>query len=253
VSVHVELTGRRVLVTGASSGIGAATARAIVACGGAVALLARRKDRLDALCGELGKSAVAFPCDVTDLDALEAAVDGAADALGALDGVVAVAGKSMFGSITTGTPEQWRDLINLNLIGPLATVRYAARHFPADGRRDIVIVGSTGAITPIAGVAIYGASKRGLRAACETLRLELAPSGINVGLVMPGMFETEGLTLEGVVIDGDTPAYDLPMFVPDAGPASPEPLADTITFMMGMPEGVAINELVVRPTGQLNP
>jgi NADP-dependent 3-hydroxy acid dehydrogenase YdfG len=67
------------------------------------------------------------------------------------------------------------------------------------------------------------------------------------------MFETEGLTLEGVVIDGDTPAYDLPMFVPDAGPAPPEPLADTITFMMSMPDGVAINELVVRPTGQLNP
>jgi NADP-dependent 3-hydroxy acid dehydrogenase YdfG len=251
--VQVDLTGRRVLVTGASSGIGAATARAIVACGGAVAMLARRKERLAELSQELGERARAFPCDVTDLDALERAIDDAADALGALDGVVAVAGKSMFGSITTGTPQQWRELLDLNLVGPLATVRFATRHFPDAGRRDIVLVGSTGAITPIAGVAIYGASKRGLRAAYESLRLELAPTGVNVGLVMPGMFETEGLTLEGVVIDGDTPAYDLPMFVPDAGPAPPEPLADTIAFMMSMPEGVAINELVVRPTGQLNP
>ncbi|HEY7438137.1 MAG TPA: SDR family oxidoreductase [Acidimicrobiia bacterium] len=252
-SVQVDLSGRRVLVTGASSGIGAATARAVVASGGSVAMVARRADRLDALCEELGERALAFPCDVTDLDALEAAVDDTARSLGALDGVVAVAGKSMFGSITTGTPQQWRDLLNLNLIGPLATVRYAARHFPDTGRRDIVLIGSTGAITPVAGVGIYGASKRGLRAACDTLRLELAPLGINVGLVMPGMFETEGLTLQGVVIDGETPAYDLPMFVPDAVPAPPEPLADTIAFMLGMPEGVAINELVVRPTGQLNP
>jgi 3-oxoacyl-[acyl-carrier protein] reductase len=253
VGVHVDLTGRRVLVTGASSGIGAATARSIVACGGSVALLARRKDRLDELCDELGERAVAFPCDVTDLEALEAAVEDAAGALGAIDGIVAVAGKSMFGSITTGTPQQWRALLDLNLIAPLATVRYARRHLPEGGRRDIVFVGSTGAITPIAGVAIYGASKRGLRAACESLRLELAPDGVNVGLVMPGMFETEGLTLEGIVIDGDTPAYDLPMFVPDSGPAPPEPLADIVAFMIGLPEGISINELVVRPTGQLNP
>jgi NADP-dependent 3-hydroxy acid dehydrogenase YdfG len=253
VSFRVDLTGRRVLVTGASSGIGAATARTIVACGGSVAMLARRKERLDALRDELGERAAPFPCDVTDLEALEATINDAADTLGALDGVVAVAGKSMFGSITTGTPAQWRELLNLNLIGPLATVRYATPHFADTGRRDIVLVGSTGAITPIAGVAIYGASKRGLRAACDSLRLELAPSGINVGLVMPGMFETEGLTLEGLIIDGETPAYDLPMFVPDGVPAPPEPLADTIAFMIGMPEGVAINELVVRPTGQFNP
>ena len=70
---------------------------------------------------------------------------------------------------------------------------------------------------------------------------------------MPGMFETEGLTLDGLVIDGDVPQYDLPYFVPGTGPAPPEPLADTIAFMIGLPEGVAINEFVVRPTGQLNP
>lgn len=251
--MHVDLTGRRVLVTGASSGIGAATARSIVACGGSVAMLARRKHRLDELCDELGERAAGFGCDVTDLDALQGAVDDAARALGALDGIVAVAGKSMFGSIETGTPQQWRQLLDLNLVGPLATVRYATRHFPTEGRRDVVFVGSTGAITPIAGVAIYGASKRGLRAACESLRLELAPAGVNVGFVMPGMFDTEGLTLEGLIIDGETPQYDLPMFVPDAVPPPPEPLADAIAFMLGLPEGVAINELVMRPTGQFNP
>ena len=216
-------------------------------------MLARRVERLDALCTELGERAHAVPGDVTDLEHLDAALDNAASLLGGLDGVVAAAGKSMTGTIATGTPERWRELVDLNLIGPLATVRAALKHFPADGRRDVVLVGSVGAITAVPGVAIYAASKRGLRAACESLRLELAERGINVGLVMPGMFDTEGLTLDGLVMDGDVPLYDLPYFVPGTGPAAPEPLADAIAFMLGLPDGVAINELVVRPTGQLNP
>jgi 3-oxoacyl-[acyl-carrier protein] reductase len=252
-SAPADLTGRRVLLTGASSGIGAATSRTVVACGGSVAMLARRKERLDALCDELGERAIGVRGDVTDLDGLETAIEEAARALGGLDAVVAVAGKSMTGTITTGTPQRWRELIDLNLVGPLATVRYAVPYFPPNGRRDVVFVGSVGAMTAVPGVAIYGASKRGLRAASDSLRLELAPLGINVGLVMPGMFDTEGLTLDGVVMDGDVPQYDLPYFVPGTGPASPGPLADTIAFMIGLPEGVGINELLVRPTGQLNP
>jgi NADP-dependent 3-hydroxy acid dehydrogenase YdfG len=216
-------------------------------------MLARRKDRLDDLHGELGERAVGIRCDVTDDAVLEAAIGEAARALGGLDAVIAVAGKTMAGSIETGTPQRWRELLDLNLIGPLATARYALAHFPASGRRDVVIVGSTGAITPLPGVAIYGASKRGLRAAFDALRLELAPAGINASLVMPGMFDTEGLTLEGLVIDGDVPPNDIPMFAPGSGPASPEPLAEVIAFMISMPDGFCINELVARPTGQLHP
>jgi NADP-dependent 3-hydroxy acid dehydrogenase YdfG len=251
--VRVDLTGRRVLVTGASSGIGAAIARSIVACGGSVAMLARRAERLKELSAELGERAIGVPADVTDLDGLEAAIGEAADSLGGLDGIVAVAGKSMAGSVMTGTPSQWRDLFNLNLVGPLATVKFGLEHFAPDGRRDVVVIGSTGGITSMPGVAIYGASKRGLRAACESLRLELAPLGVGVTLVMPGMFDTEGLTLEGIVIDGETPAYDIPYFAPGAGPVPPGPLANTVAFALGLPDGVAINELVVRPTGQFNP
>jgi NADP-dependent 3-hydroxy acid dehydrogenase YdfG len=251
--VSVDLTGRRVLVTGASSGIGAATCRSIVGCGGSVAMLARRKKRLDELREELGERAVGMQGDVTDDEALGVVVGEAARSLGGLDGVIAVAGKSMAGSIATGTPQRWRELLDLNLIGPLATVGYAIDHFPASGRRDVVLVGSTGAITAMPGVGIYGASKRGLRAAFDTLRLELALAGINVSLVMPGFFETEGLTLESLIVDGDVPANDFPMLVEGSGPAKPSALADTIAFMIGLPEGVCINEVVARPTGQLNP
>ncbi|HEY7134784.1 MAG TPA: SDR family NAD(P)-dependent oxidoreductase [Acidimicrobiia bacterium] len=251
--VTVDLTGRRVLVTGASSGIGAATCRSIVGCGGSVAMLARRKDRLDELHDELGERALGIRADVTDVEALDAAVAQAARSLGALDAVVAAAGKTIVGSVATGNPEQWRALLDLNLVAPLATARAVIPHFPSQGRRDVVLVGSAGAITAMPGVAIYGASKRGLRAAFDTLRLELAPAGVNVSLVMPGMFETEGLTLEGLVVDGDVPANDFPMFAPGTGPASPEALGDAIAFMIGLPEGICINELVARPTGQLNP
>jgi NADP-dependent 3-hydroxy acid dehydrogenase YdfG len=252
-AVTVDLAGRRILVTGASSGIGAAICRSIVGCGGSVAMLARRKDRLDELGEELGDRAVGVRADVTDTEALEAAIDEAARRLGGLDGVVAVAGRTMAGSIAGGTPERWREILDLNLIGPLATVRGAVAHFPPSGRRDVVLIGSTGSITPMAGTGIYSASKRGLRAAFDALRLELAAAGLNVSLVMPGMFETEGLSLEGIVIDGDVPDSGVPLFVEGSGPAPPGPLADSVTFMLGLPDGVCINELVVRPTGQLNP
>jgi NADP-dependent 3-hydroxy acid dehydrogenase YdfG len=247
------LAGRRVLVTGASSGIGAATCRSIVGRGGSVVMLARRKERLDDLSEELGDRAVAVAADVTDLEGLEASIDEAARRLGGLDGVIAVAGKMMTGTLTTGTPQLWREIVDLNLIGPLATVRYSTNHFSSAGRRDVVIVGSTGALTPMPGVGVYAASKRGLEAAFDSLRLELAPAGINTTLVMPGMFETEGLTLEGLVLDGDIPPMEMPMFVEGAGPAPTAPLADCIAYIIGLPEGICVHELVIRPTGQLNP
>jgi NADP-dependent 3-hydroxy acid dehydrogenase YdfG len=252
-NMRVDLEGRRVLVTGASSGIGAAVCRSITSCGGSVAMLARRKERLEELRAELGTRAVAVPADVTDLEGLESAIDDAARSLGGLDGVVAVAGKSMVGTIITGTPQRWRELVDLNLIGPLATVRHVVSHFPATGRRDVVLVASTGAITPKAGVGVYAASKRGLIAAFDALRLELSADGVNVSCVMPGMFDTEGLTIEGLVFDGDVPPDDAPWFAPGGGPAKADDLADSIAFMISRPEGFCINELVVRPTAQLNP
>ena len=252
-SLNGDLSGRRVLVTGASSGIGAATCRAIVANGGSVAMLARRKERLDELAEELGDRAIAAPGDVTDLDTLEGTVAEAARGLGGLDGVVSVAGRMMTGTVATGTPQLWRELIDLNLVGPLATIRYALAHLSDTGRRDVVLVGSTGALTPMSGVAIYAASKRGLEAAFDTLRLELAPVGVNVSLVMPGMFETEGLTMEGLIMDGDIPPSDIPFFVEGGSPAAAEDLADCIAFVMSRPEGICVHEIVVRPSGQLNP
>ncbi len=142
--------------------------------------------------------------------------------------------------------------MELNLLGPLAAVQSAVSRFEASGRRDVILVGSTGALTPMPGTGIYAATKRGLRAAFDALRLELAGSDINVSYVMPGMFDTEGLMMPEVV-DGDVPAYDAPMFVDGTGPAPSAVLGDVITMMLALPSGVCINELVIRPTGQLSP
>lgn len=253
-AITVDLTGRRVLVTGASSGIGEATCRALVGCGASVAMLARRHERLTQLHAELGDRAVGIACDVTDLDSLQAGITQSAQTLGGLDGVVTVAGRGMVGTICSGDPALWRELLDLNVIGPLATVRYAAPYLlAATGRRDVVIVGSTGAITPAACVGVYAASKRGLRAAFDTLRLELAADGINVGLVMPGIFDTEGL-VAATAINGEVNAGAMPAFAAGVTtPPKPHAVADTIAFMLGLPSEVGINEIVLRPTAQLSP
>ena len=250
--LNVNLEGRRVLVTGASSGIGAAVCHSIVSCGGSVAMIARRKERLDQLREDLGERAHPVPGDVTDTATLEEIVASASSALGGLDAVIAVAGRTMIGTIATGTPERWRELFDLNLTAPLATIRHGLTHFSPSGRRDVVAVSSAGALTPMANNGIYAASKRGLVAALDTMRLELAPMGINVGCVLPGLFETGAIT-EGLVIDGEVVPNDSVLFAPGAGPGSADDVADAISFMISRPLGFSINQLVVRPVGELNP
>lgn len=253
--ISVDLSGRRVLVTGASSGIGVEICRSIVACGGSVAMLARRKDLLDGLREELGARAHAFRCDVTDLESLQAAVADAAAALGGLDGVIANAGRAAVGTIPTGDPKLWRELFDLNIVGPLATIRYALEHFGESGRRDVVIVGSSTALTPMPGVGIYAASKRALRGAFEALRMELAPAGINASLITPGSFyESESEHISKIMFNGQHQSSGVEIDVPGAAAAQPPSvLADMIAFAISRPEGVCIHELVARPTGNLRP
>jgi NADP-dependent 3-hydroxy acid dehydrogenase YdfG len=216
-------------------------------------MLARRIDRLTALSAELGERAIGIRCDVTDLDMLDATVARAVDAVGGLDAVVTVASRGLVGTFASGEPAMWRELLYLTLIGPLATVRYAVHHFGPVGRRDVVLIGSTGAITPSACVGMYAASKRGLRAAFDTLRLELAPDGVNVSLLMPGIFDTEG-PVGATAINGEVNEGAMPSFATGVTtPPKPDAAADTIAFMLGLPEGVCINELGLRPTAQLRP
>ncbi|WP_214368246.1 SDR family oxidoreductase [Pseudonocardia sp. H11422] len=138
--MSAELSERRLLVAGASSGIGAAVARAAAACGARVALLARRRDPLDALAAELTGAhgpgaAVVVPADITDDTAAGAAVDAAAEQLGGLDALVNAAGVFHAGPVGDTGPAQWRAIFDLNVVGLLVVTRAALPHLRADGIR----------------------------------------------------------------------------------------------------------------------
>lgn len=184
------LTDRRVLVTGASSGIGLATARAARAAGARVALLARRAEVLASLADEL--DAVAVPADVTDPRAARGAVDRAAERLGGLDAVVNAAGALRPGPVAETSPEDWRLMVEVNLLGVLHVTQAAIPHLRAGGGvRDVVTVSSmSGRRLGSVGMGVYAATKAAVHMACEGLRRELGPDGIRVSIVAPGFVDT---------------------------------------------------------------
>jgi NADP-dependent 3-hydroxy acid dehydrogenase YdfG len=194
------LGGRRILVTGASSGIGAATARAVAGAGGRVALLARRAGRLEELADELG--GVAVPADVSDAIAARDAVDRAAEQLGGLDAVVNGAGLARPGTVADGDPDAWRTMFDVNVLGLLHVTQPAIAHLRAAGRGDVVNVSSmSGRRIGSVEMAVYSASKAAVHAVSEGLRRELRPDRIRVAVVAPGFVDTpifEGVDGEGV-------------------------------------------------------
>ncbi|WP_433025489.1 SDR family oxidoreductase [Actinomycetospora sp. CA-053990] len=166
-----SLDGRRVVVTGASSGIGEAAARAVAAAGARVGLVARRAERLAGLAEELGDAAVVGVADVTDAPALTDAVDRLAAQLGGLDGVVAAAGTMHLGAVGETDPERWREVFDVNVHGLLATARAALPHL-TDGASWVTISSMSGRRVPSAAGGVYAASKHAAHAVDETLRRE---------------------------------------------------------------------------------
>lgn len=195
------LLGRRVLITGASSGIGAAVARTLAGAGARVALVARRADELERLAGRLGGrdggSAVAVPADLTDDDAATAAVHAAARRLGGLDALVNAAGVMHAGPVVgspdsePSTPEHWRRMFALNVVALLVVTRAAAEHLRAGTAPVVVNVSSmSGRRVPTAAGAVYAATKHAVHAASDGLRMELAPHGVRVTTLAPGFVRT---------------------------------------------------------------
>lgn len=186
----MQLSGRRILVTGASSGIGQATARAIAAAGGHVAVLARRTDRLESLAGEI--DGVAVPADVTDPEATRDAVDRAAEGLGGLDGLINAAGVLRGGPLATTDPADWRLLFEVNVLGVLHATQAAIPHLAAVDHSDVVNVSSmSGRRLGSTEMAAYAASKSAVHMLSEGMRREFAPDGVRVSVVAPGFVRTE--------------------------------------------------------------
>jgi NADP-dependent 3-hydroxy acid dehydrogenase YdfG len=230
------MTDRVFLITGASSGIGEATARLAVKEGHRVVLAGRRRELLDRLAGELGgpDRAVAVTCDVTDWEQVRSAVDRAVEAYGRLDVVFANAGIANRSSFLEGgsTPEDWRSMVLTNVYGPAITAR-AAMPALLESKGHFVITGSVAGRIPTPG-SLYSATKWAMTGLAQNLRAELADTGVRVTLVQPGLTDT--------VLINPARAADVKL--------DPADVARTVMFAVNQPPSVDINEIVVRPTGQ---
>lgn len=186
-----RLDGRRVLVTGASSGIGSAIAESLAAQGATVALLARRAELLDEIASRTG--GIAVPADVTDVDATADAVDRAAAELGGLDGLVNAAGVMRAGTIADTDAAAWRLTFDVNVLGLLHVTRAATGHLRRAGRgADVINISSmSGRRLGSTEMAVYAASKAAVHTISEGLRRELADDGVRVTVVSPGLVRTD--------------------------------------------------------------
>ena len=217
------LTGKTAIVTGASAGIGEATARRLAAAGARVLLVARRLDRLDALAAELGGGATALALDLGAPGAAQALLDAATARLGKVDILVNNAGILRTSHVDAFDLAELAPMIALNYTAVVEASMLFARHMKANGSGQIVNLSSIGAAIVAPGTGIYGGLKAALDRFTEVLRIELAGSGVRVGLVAPGTTTTE--IFEDMKGKGQ-PAWDT--FIP---PMVPDDIARAILYM----------------------
>lgn len=234
---------RTAVVTGASSGIGAATARALAAQGYHVLCAARRADRVEELAAEIDGTAVV--CDVTD----EASVAALAATVGErLDLLVNNAGGA-FGSspVSAADSDEWRRMFDVNVIGLMQVTRALLPALVASGAGAILNVGSTAGRIAYEGGGGYTAAKHGTQVVTETLRLELWDQPVRVMEIAPGMVKTDEFAL--VRFEGDQAKADA-VYAGVAEPLTAEDIADAIVWMATRPAHVNVDELVIRPRAQ---
>lgn len=231
------------VVTGASSGIGAATARQLAAAGYHVYCAARRRDRIEALAQEIGGTAV--ECDVTS----EQSVAALAAAVGEqLDVLVNNAGGAFGASpVSAADSDEWRQMYEVNVIGLMQVTRALLPALVATGAGAIVNVGSTAGRIAYEGGAGYTAAKHGTQVVTETLRLELWDQPVRIMEIAPGMVKTDEFAL--VRFEGDREKAEA-VYAGVAEPLVAEDIADAITWMVTRPAHVNIDELVIRPRAQ---
>ncbi|WP_329135099.1 SDR family NAD(P)-dependent oxidoreductase [Streptomyces sp. NBC_01476] len=238
------------LVTGASSGIGEATARALAAEGAAVALVARRRDRLEKLAEALradGATALVVEADITDQQQATDAVDRVVTGLGRLDTVVNNAGLMLIGPVADAPAGEWERMLDVNVQGLLHITRAALPHLRGaaqDSPRrvaDLVNISSTAGRVARPGTAVYNLTKFGVNAFSEALRQELLPDRVRVSVVEPGTVDTE---LGSHVRDGLREAIHRQ--TAEMEMLRPEDIADAVAYIVTRERRVAVNEMLVR-------
>src|ERR671916_1559911 len=239
------LEGRVAAVTGASSGIGEATARALSEAGASVALGARRADRLEALAAGLGGRTLVHEVDVADEEQARGFVQAAHDELGGLHILVNNAGVMLLGPVADADTDDWRRMIEVNLLGLLYCTHAALPLIGSAGGGDIVNVSSVAGRRADAGGAVYNMTKFGVHAFSEALRQEALHADIRVTTVAPGFVETElqGHNTNPLVRQATERARENIGEVLKA-----DDIAEAILHAVTRPAHVCVNEVVVRPT-----
>ncbi|HET6983664.1 MAG TPA: SDR family NAD(P)-dependent oxidoreductase [Myxococcaceae bacterium] len=249
-----NLEGTVALVTGASSGIGEAIARRLADEGSAVVLVARRRDRLEALASGIAAQrgrALVVEADLTDRAQAQKAVDRALAEFSRLDILVNNAGLALVGSIADSPPEEWERMLAVNVQAVLTMTRAALPHLiraAADSKRrvaDLVNISSTGGRVARPNLAVYSLTKFGVNAFSESLRQELITTRVRVGLVEPGIVDTE---LDTHIRSELREAISRQ--TQGVEKLRPEDVADAVAYMVTRDRRVAVNEMLVRAGAQ---
>lgn len=249
-----RLDGTVALVTGASSGIGEASALALAGEGAAVAIVARRSERLEALATKInGSGGVAFAvtADVTDEDQARDAVNSTVAELGRLDTVVNSAGMMLLGQIVDADTTQWQRMVSINLLGLMYVTHASLPHLlkaAEDSPRsvaDLINISSVAGRTVRKGSGAYNATKHGVGAFSEALRQEVTARHVRVSLIEPGAVQTELRSHNRPEIQESQNQR-----LANVNQLQAEDIADAVSYIVTRPRHVAINELLIRPTDQ---
>ncbi|CAM3641958.1 SDR family oxidoreductase [Tsukamurella ocularis] len=242
-----SLTNRTALITGAGSGIGAATAASLTAAGARAALIGRRADRLAAVATATGAAhAVA---DVTDRASLTSAIARLREEVGAFDLVVANAGAMLPAAFDSAEEGDWDRMVSTNISGLLATARATVDDLTRaaeSGPSDLILIGSIGAHLVLPGYSVYNATKAAVAHLTAHLRGEFGPRGVRVRVVEPGMVESE---LAGGVTDPDAAAA-LRRYAVENPPIPASAIGDAVAWSASLPADVNVASMIVLPTVQ---
>ncbi|HEV3033249.1 MAG TPA: SDR family NAD(P)-dependent oxidoreductase [Solirubrobacteraceae bacterium] len=244
-----DISSQVVAITGASSGIGEATALACARAGAAVALAARRAERIDALARQIveqGGRAIAVPTDVGEEAQAQAFIARAHEELGRLDVLVNNAGVMLLGPIENAPTDEWREMIHANVFGVLYCTHAALPLMHAQGSGHVVNISSVAGRIARAGSGVYNLTKFGVGAFSESLRQEAVPLGVRVTLIEPGAVSTE-------LAGHNRPEVreQIAKRFGDITILEAEDIANAILYAIGQPPHVSVNEVLIRPSGQV--
>ncbi len=234
-----DLSGKVAAVTGAASGIGLASARAMAAAGIRVVLVDRDEPKLQAACADIGAGAAPLVVDLLDPGSVAGMVPAILEKAGRLDIFHANAGSYVGGNVHGGDPDAWDRMLNLNVNATFRTIHAVLPHMVERGSGDIIVTSSVAGIIPVVVEPVYTASKHAVQAFVHTLRRQVMQHGIRVGAVLPGPVVT-------ALLD-DWPREKMEDALARGSLMPPEEVAEAVMFMLTRPPTVTIRDLVILP------